>query len=107
MIGIAGVGATIYIAYIVGMAGLLRETKVRSGERANFVGALTAFGICGLFGIGILFALAGQSNHRLRWIQGYGFACASVSLFCLGVMVGSLPLVAYDAIRSEHTNPDE
>ncbi|MBS1893965.1 MAG: hypothetical protein JST59_21920 [Actinobacteria bacterium] len=103
----AGVGATIYIAYIVGMASLLRETKIRNGDRANFVGLLTSFGICGLFGIGILFALAGQHGRPLRWFQEYGFACAAISLFCLGVMVSALPLIAYDLIGFEHTNPDE
>jgi asparagine N-glycosylation enzyme membrane subunit Stt3 len=107
LIGIAGVGATIYIAYIVGMASLLRETKVRGGERANFVGFLTAFGVCGFFGIGIALVLAGRRDRSMLWIEQFGFAWGSISLFFLGGMVSALPLIAYDAIRNEHVNPEE
>jgi hypothetical protein len=106
LIGIGGVGATIYIAYVVGMSSLLRETKVRNGERESFVGTLTGFGISGFFGIGILLVLDAQPRP-LHWFQAFGFACGAVCLFCLGVMVSALPLIAYDAARTAHMNPDE
>jgi hypothetical protein len=106
LIGIGGVGATIYISYVVGMSNLLRETKVRNGERESFVGTLTGFGISGFFGIGFIFVLAAQPTP-LHWFQAFGFSCGAVSLFCLGVMVGALPLVAYDAARNAHLNQDD
>ncbi len=106
LIGIGGVGGTIYIAYIVGMSDLLRETKIRSGERAGFVGFLAGSGVTGLFGIGILLVLAAQPKP-LQWYQAFGFACSSIALLILGIMVSALPLVAYDAARTAHLNPDE
>jgi hypothetical protein len=88
------------------MSNLLRETKVRDGERESFVGTLTGFGISGFFGIGFLVVLTAQQTP-LWWYQAFGFSCAATSLFFLGAMVGALPLVAYDAARTAHANPDE
>lgn len=106
LIGIAGVGATFYIAYLVGMASLIREIKVRDGEREAYVGLLGGLGFCGLCGITIVFILA-IDDRPLTWFAGFAFCCSAVSLLLLGSAVSALPLVAYDAARSAHINPDE
>jgi hypothetical protein len=85
----------------------VRETKVRSGDHANLVGFVTALGICGFFGIGICIVLAAQRHHHLEWTEEFWCAWASISLFCLGAIVGVLPWIAYDETKTELTDPDE
>jgi hypothetical protein len=88
------------------MASLIREIRVRDGDRETYVGALGGLGFCGLYGITTIIVLA-IDNRPLGLLGRVAFSCAAVSLLLLGSAVSALPLVAYDAGRSTHINPDE
>jgi hypothetical protein len=106
LLSIGGIGMTLFIAYVVGMSGFLRESGVRSGDQATLVGVLAGLGFCGLAAVGVVCGLAANTESS-GWLRAFAFAWASMSLILLGGMISALPIFAYEGGRSKHINPDE
>jgi hypothetical protein len=95
----------VFIAYSVGISGLFRQIR-RGPDTEILLGLLTGLGICGFIGVCLAVVLLGVSRP-FGLLGDLALAWAASSLMLLGGLVASLPLFAYEDLRSKHLNPDD
>jgi hypothetical protein len=97
---LAGVGASVFLAFIVEMSAVVLWTSRYDTEDDLLNGESAALGVCGFLGVGFAVALANHSHaHNLNWVEAYGYAWSVVSLGMLGLLVAAYPLMIYERNR--------
>jgi hypothetical protein len=96
----AGIGATLLIAYAIEMSAVVRTEYVRSSMRENWIGFIVGIGVGGLMAVAVALGLAERAevNHRL-WVDQALFAFATGGLLMLGLIVTLLPALHYEWLR--------
>ena len=102
---VAGIGATLLIAYAVEVTWLVKVSEVASLTREEWIGFVTSFGVAGLIGIAVALGLAEHlaAGHR-NWLDHVGFAWVVSSLGLLGLSVAAQPLMTYEWLRGEKSD---
>jgi hypothetical protein len=104
---LAGVGATIFVAFIVEMAAIALWAEKYDAEHDVLNGESTALGISGVLGIGFAVALTNHSHsHDLGWLESFGYAWSIVSLAMLALLVAAYPLMIYERNRPTRGSKD-
>lgn len=99
---IAQVGATLLVAYAVEMSWLIKTSKVRGGNRENWVGFVVGIGLCSA--LGIVFAIAFIGQASTSFIEAFAATRMIFSLGFLGLLVAFLPYVLYEWVHAIHTD---
>ncbi len=96
----AGIGATLLIAYAIEMSAVVRGDHVRTPVRENSIGGIVGIGVSGLMAIAASLALAERAEvgHWL-WADRAVFAFATGALLMLGLVVTLLPAFHYEWLR--------
>jgi hypothetical protein len=102
---LAGVGATLFVSYSVGMSSLFQRIR-RDGETETLLGVLVGLGLSGVIGVGLSLALLDVSQP-FGWLARFALCWASGSLVGLAAFIAVLPLFAYEDARARHVNQDE
>jgi hypothetical protein len=100
MRAMAGIGASIFLAYVVEatwMAGVIDHDE----DYEFWLGFATGMAIAGLLGIGAALAVA---EHRAaghsNFLDDYGFSWSAFSLLLLGLVVARNPVIAYERMKA-------
>jgi hypothetical protein len=97
---LAGVGATIFVSFVVAMSAAALWTARYDDEDDILNGESAALAISGVLGIGFAVALANHSpSHGLSWLETFGYAWSVVSLAMLALLVAAYPLMIYERHR--------
>jgi drug/metabolite transporter (DMT)-like permease len=102
---LAGVGATLFVSYTVGMSSLFQRIR-RDGETETLLGVLVGLGLAGIGGVGLAVVLLDTATP-FGWLGRFALCWAGGSLVCLSGFIAVLPLFAYEDARARHLNPDE
>jgi len=102
---LAGVGATLFVSYSVGMSSLFQRIR-RDGETETLLGILVGLGLSGVVGVGFSLSLLDVTQPFI-WPARFALCWAGESLVGLAGFIAVLPLFAYEDARARHLNPDE
>lgn len=96
----AGIGATLLVAYAVESASAVKASRIRSPKQENWIGAIVGAAASGVVGIGISLSLAERARvGHWGWFDDLAFAFAVSSLIFLALFVVLLPLLSYEELR--------
>lgn len=95
---LAGLGATLFIAYAVETSWIVRATRDRDlDERQGRLGTMVGFGTAGLIGIAFALALSERAGaHHWIFLDELAFAWAVASLGMFGIVVVLQPLLIHE-----------
>jgi hypothetical protein len=105
LVGLAGLGGAVFIAYTVGITGLLQDMR-RGTETEVYIGSLVGLGFSGIAGAGMALCLL-EASEPLGWLAHLAIWWACVSLFLLASLVAALPLFTYERAGAKHRNHDD
>jgi hypothetical protein len=101
---LAGVGATIFVAFVIEMAAIMLWSTSYDAEDDALSGETAGFGFAALLGIGFALALSNHGeSHALSWLEALGLSWSFVSLGILGAIVAAYPLLIYERHRPKST----
>lgn len=104
----AGIGATLLIAYAIEISTFIRADYVRTPQRESWIGFVVGISVCGLAAIVVSLAMAERAEvgHWI-WLDTAALAFSAISLFMLGLVVALLPALYYEWWRAVHIDPSE
>lgn len=104
----AGIGATLLVAYAIEVSTVVRANYARRARLANWVGAVVGVGSCGLVAILVSLALAERADVR-HWgrVDDGVMAFAAGSLTLLGISIVLMPLLHYEWLHAPVEEPDD
>jgi cytochrome bd-type quinol oxidase subunit 2 len=97
---LAGVGATIFVAFVIEMSAIVLWSTRYNSEDDALSGESVGFGLAALLGVGFALALTNHDRaHALTLLEELGFAWSLVSLGMLGLLVAAYPYMLYERNR--------
>jgi membrane protein YdbS with pleckstrin-like domain len=97
---LAGIGATIFVAFVIEMSVIVLWSTRYDVEDDALSGETVGFGFAALLGIGFALALTNHDHAQaLTFLEELGFSWSLVSLAMLAVLVAVYPLVLYERNR--------
>jgi hypothetical protein len=97
---LAGIGATIFVAYVIEMSVIVLWATRYDAEDDAVSGETVGFGLAAFLGVGFALALTNHGHtHALTFIEELGLSWALVSLAMLGLLVAAYPLMLYERNR--------
>jgi amino acid transporter len=106
LVALAGVSATLFVAYSVVASNVVRDVRSRDRELEYRLGALVGIGICAVIGIGVALILT-EASRPLDWPHQVALCWAGSSAVLLATAVAISPMVTFENARARHINPDE
>jgi cytochrome bd-type quinol oxidase subunit 2 len=97
---LAGVGATIFVAYVISMSTIVLWSTRYDAENDAISGEAVGFGLAALLGVGFALTLTNHDQaHALTSLEALGLSWALVSLAMLGLLVAAYPFMLYERHR--------
>jgi hypothetical protein len=101
------VGATLFIAYALETASLVRMERARGSTEEYWLGGVCGLASCALVAIGLSLILAGHSGP-LTTLELLGVCVSICAIGMQGVLVAALPFLWYGWVHAATTQyPDE
>jgi cytochrome bd-type quinol oxidase subunit 2 len=103
---LAQIGATLFIAYALETASLVKIDGSRDAKHEEWLGVVTAFGACAFLGIGICLVL-NDGSKSLNDLESAAFSVAVTSIGMLGILVAAFPYLWYEWIHQLRTRTSD
>lgn len=108
LLAIAGIGATLLVAYSIEAAAVSRKSFSRSQGNEAWLGSLVGAGTAGLIGLVIALGLAERASvDHWGMADDMAFALAVGSLLLLALVVVLFPWLSHEWVRIGHFDSDD